>query len=101
MDIHPHDCCKDRAEGFGVSCAKALALLPNNRYKESSGAAGGIKNSVVTADLQLPNDPLREPVRRVVFAEIVPVFGIDKLLVQPLENVFVQEVHIVAVERLE
>src|SRR6266581_5666283 len=97
MDVHTHDGRENCTESFGSRSAETLALLSDDRHEKRPGATRRIQYSMVGADVQVSNDPFREPVRRIIFAKFVSVLGINEPLVQSLEYVFIQEIHIVPV----
>lgn len=67
--------------------------------KKASRAATGIQHGLVAPLRQeLGYYQLAQPVRRIVLAEIVPVFGINELLVDALEYVLVEPRQVVLLQ---
>jgi hypothetical protein len=87
------------AEDLGCAARHCLAILdcrglgrfeePAHRVKqERPGPAGRIEHALRQRPIDdLFANPLRQPIRRVVFTEIVPLLRIDKRLVQRLQRV--------------
>src|SRR5271157_648204 len=77
-----------RRRSLSVALRVVLKEVRNCRSEEATRSATGVEYGLITVLWeQFGNDTLAQPVGRVVFAEVVAVFGVNQLLVDTLEYV--------------